>query len=90
MTMAQRDRGERVRVGVRELRANLSGVLRQARHGTSFLVMSRDEVVAEIHPPSHPERPRRVAGLLKGKIRMADDFDVLPDDLLSAMEGKQE
>jgi antitoxin (DNA-binding transcriptional repressor) of toxin-antitoxin stability system len=84
--MAQPPKDKQVRVGVRELRANLSGLLRQARQGTSFLVMSRNEVIAEIRPPSGIERPRRVPGLLKGKIRMAEDFDVLPDDILSAME----
>ena len=76
-----------VRVGIRELRANLSGLLRQVRQGTSFLVMSRNEVIAEIRPPSSAERPRRIAGMLKGRIRMAEDFDQLPDDILSAMEG---
>jgi len=77
-----------VRVGVRELRANLSGLLRQARHGTSFLVMSHNEVVAEIRPPSKMVTPRRRAGALAGKIHMADDFDVLPADVLAAMEGR--
>jgi antitoxin (DNA-binding transcriptional repressor) of toxin-antitoxin stability system len=85
--MVQPQKDTQVRVGVRELRANLSGLLRQARQGTSFLVMSRNEVIAEIRPPSGAERPRRVPGMLKGKIRMAEDFDVLPDDVLSAMEG---
>ena len=85
--MIQPQMDKQVRVGVRELRANLSGLLRQARQGTSFLVMSRNEVIAEIRPPSGAERPRRIPGMLKGKIRMAEDFDVLPDDVLSAMEG---
>ncbi|MCW6532874.1 hypothetical protein NED98_21740 [Sphingomonas sp. MMSM20] len=76
-----------VRVGVRELRANLSGLLRQARHGTSFLVMSHNEVVAEIRPPSTTASPRRRAGALAGKIHIADDFDSLPADVLAAMEG---
>jgi antitoxin (DNA-binding transcriptional repressor) of toxin-antitoxin stability system len=85
--MVRAQKSNQVRVGVRELRANLSGLLRQARQGTSFLVMSRNEVIAEIRPPSGTERPRRVPGMLKGKIRMAEDFDLLPDDVLSAMEG---
>jgi antitoxin (DNA-binding transcriptional repressor) of toxin-antitoxin stability system len=85
--MVDPQRIKQVRVGVRELRANLSRLLRQARQGTSVLVMSRDEIIAEIRPPSGIERPRRVPGMLKGKIRMAEDFDVLPDDVLSAMEG---
>jgi antitoxin (DNA-binding transcriptional repressor) of toxin-antitoxin stability system len=85
--MVQPQKDKQVRVGVRELRTNLSGLLRQARHGTSVLVMSRNEVIAEIRPPSGAERPRRIPGMLKGKIRIAQDFDTLPDDVLSAMEG---
>jgi antitoxin (DNA-binding transcriptional repressor) of toxin-antitoxin stability system len=78
------------RVGVREFRGNLTGFLRQARQGNSFLVMSHDQVLAEIRPPSKAERPRRRPGALRGKIRMASDFDVLPPDVLAAMEGKEE
>ena len=70
------------RVGVREFRGNLSGFLRQARQGSTFLVMSHDQVLAEVRPP-----PR--AGALRGKIRIAPDFDTLPTDVLAAMEGKE-
>jgi len=79
-----------VRVGVRELRANLSSLLRQARHGTSFLVMSRNQVVAEIRPPAQSLSPRRRPGALEGRIRMSDDFDTLPSDVLDAMEGSSD
>ena len=75
------------RIGVRELRANLSGLLRKARHGERFIVMSRNVVVAEIHPPAADPPKRRVPGALKGQIWMADDFDELPQDILDAMEG---
>ncbi len=87
--MVQPQKDKWVRVSVRELRANLSQVLCQARQGTSFLVMARNEAVAEIRPPPSLERPRRAPGLLKGKIHLAEDFDDLPDDILSAMEGNQ-
>jgi antitoxin (DNA-binding transcriptional repressor) of toxin-antitoxin stability system len=75
-------------VGVRELRGNLSGYLRQARQGTSFLVVSHGEVVAELRPPGRAERAARQAGRLRGQIRMAPDFDTLPPDLLAAMTGE--
>ncbi|MBV8911774.1 MAG: prevent-host-death protein [Acetobacteraceae bacterium] len=78
-----------IKVGVRELRGNLSGFLRQARQGASFLVMSHDEVVAEVRPPSELARPRRRPGALRGKIRMAPDFDHTPADLIAAMEGEE-
>ena len=80
---------DHIRVGVRELRSNLSSLLRRARHGTSFLVMSHNEVVAEIRPPSKSVAGRRRPGALEGKIKMADDFDVLPSDVLDAIEGNE-
>jgi antitoxin (DNA-binding transcriptional repressor) of toxin-antitoxin stability system len=76
-------------VGVREFRGNMTGFLRQARQGASFLITSHGEVVAELHPPAAAERARRVPGALRGKIRMAADFDALPDDVLAAMEGEE-
>lgn len=88
--MGHSKKEKQVRVGVRELRANLNGLLRQACHGTSFLVLSRNEVIAEIGPPTNQERPRRVAGMLKAKIRIMEDFDILPADILSAIEGKED
>jgi antitoxin (DNA-binding transcriptional repressor) of toxin-antitoxin stability system len=77
------------RVGVREFRGNLSGFLRQARLGGSFLIMSHDQVLAEVRPPP-PQRLRRQPGALRGKIRMAPDFDTLPPDVLAVMEGEEE
>lgn len=88
--MAEHDKPPPRRVGVREFRGNMTGFLRQARHGASFLVTSHDEVLAEIHPPSQPARPRRQPGALRGRIRMAPDFDTLPPDVLAAMEGEEE
>jgi antitoxin (DNA-binding transcriptional repressor) of toxin-antitoxin stability system len=75
------------RVGVREFRGNLTGFLRQVRQGASFLITAHDEVVAELHPPS---ASRRRPGTLRGRIRMAPDFDTLPADVLAAMAGEGE
>lgn len=85
--MAETD--EVIRVGVRELRGNLSGYLRQARQGRSFVVMSRGQPVAELRAPPRRTEARRPGGL-KGRIRMAEDFDSLPDDVLDAIEGAGE
>jgi len=72
-------------VSFRELRKNLSAFLRQARQGEEITVTSRGQVVARIMPPAEPQR--RPIGLLKGQIRMTDDFDETPADLIAAMEG---
>jgi antitoxin (DNA-binding transcriptional repressor) of toxin-antitoxin stability system len=75
------------RVGIREFRGNFFYFMRQVRDGSSFMVTSRDEVVAIIQPPYPSEPPQRKAGALRGKIRMSADFDTLPIDILTAMEG---
>ncbi|PHY13029.1 prevent-host-death protein [Caulobacter sp. B11] len=75
-------------VGVRALRENLSDYLRQVRSGASFTVMSRGEAVAELRAPVTGPKVSRQPGLLKGHIVMADDFDIWPDDLLDAFEGR--
>jgi len=77
------------RVGVREFRGNVSGYLRQARQGASFLVTSHGRVLAEIRPPPDAERARRQPGALRGRIRMAPDFDTLPSEVVEAMEGEE-
>jgi antitoxin (DNA-binding transcriptional repressor) of toxin-antitoxin stability system len=95
MAVARPDGGKEARspeperVGVRELRGNLTGYLRRVRQGGSFLVTSHDQVLAELRPPPPLERPRRRPGALRGRIRMAPDFDTLPPQVLAAMEGEE-
>jgi antitoxin (DNA-binding transcriptional repressor) of toxin-antitoxin stability system len=76
------------RVGVREFRGNFSGFMRQVRQGASFVVTSRDEVVAIIQPPPSATLSRRQPGTLQGKIRLMPDFDTLPPDIVAAMESR--
>ena len=76
-----------LRVGVRDLRSNLTRYLREAERGNRVLVTSRNIVIAEIGaPPKDPPLPPRQFGLLKGKIKIADDFDTWPDDILDSFE----
>jgi antitoxin (DNA-binding transcriptional repressor) of toxin-antitoxin stability system len=37
--------------------------------------------------PVLPERTSRVFGLLRGKIRIADDFDETPSEVIALFEG---
>ena len=46
-------------------------------------------MLAEVGPPRQAERPSRRPGALRGKIRMAPDFDDLSADVLAAMEGEE-
>lgn len=82
------ERGEPIKVGVREFRGKLGDYLRQAGEGARFLIVSRGKPVAELGAPSDamPKREPRRSGALKGKIWMADDFDEWPDDILESFE----
>ena len=74
------------RVGMREFRGNMTSYLCQVRDGASFLITSRDTVVAELHPPASPKPPRRLVGAMRGQIWMADDFDTWPEGFVETME----
>ncbi|WP_166116178.1 MULTISPECIES: type II toxin-antitoxin system Phd/YefM family antitoxin [Acetobacteraceae] len=76
-----------LKIGVREFRGNLTAYLRQARQGSTILVTSHDEIVAELRPPSPSYRPRRQPGGLRGRIKLSDDFDETPQDMLDSMDG---
>lgn len=78
------------RLGVREFRGKMADFLRQVQEGQSFLITSRDEVLAELRPPAPRTRSGRQPGALLGRIRMAADFDAMPPDLLAAMESEAE
>lgn len=83
------ERGEPIRVGVRELRGKLRDYLHQAKNGARFLIVSHGEPVAELGAPADvpvAEKPPRTLGVLRGKIWMADDWDEWPEGFIDAME----
>jgi antitoxin (DNA-binding transcriptional repressor) of toxin-antitoxin stability system len=83
------DQDTAIRVGIRELRENLSAYMRQVQGGASVHVTSHDKVVAELRPPPADLRAPRRLGTLRGKIRMAADFDETSPELIDAMEGSE-
>ena len=74
---------------MREFRGNLAGFLREAARGQTFLIASHEQVLAEVRPPPAAKRERRQPGALRGRIRIAADFDTLSSDILAAMEGEE-
>lgn len=76
-----------VPIGVRELRENLSAYMRQVQGGASVHITSHAKVIAESRPPPVEHRPPRRLGSLRGKIKMAPDFDETQADVIDAMGG---
>ena len=75
-------------VQVREFREGLAGFLREVEQGAEIVVMARNRPVARLVPPAPVGR--RPLGLMRGRIKIAPDFDETPGDVVAAMEGDDE
>jgi len=74
---------------ISEAKAQLSALIEHVQKGQEVILAKAGKPVARIvayHGPSQPRKP----GAMAGKIRIAPDFDSLPDDIAEAFGmGKQ-
>ena len=68
---------------ISEAKAQLSRLIERVLAGEEVIIGKAGKPVA-ILSPYHPPARRRTPGALAGKIRIADDFDELPDDIADA------
>lgn len=62
--------------------------LQQVEQGETLVILRSDQPIAEVRPIVKPKQLRPF-GLCAGEFTVPDDFDdPLPEDLLSAFEGK--
>lgn len=74
-------------VNVYTAKSTLSKLLDRAERGEEITITRNGRPVAKLVPATTRRTPRPL-GRLKGKIRIAADFDAqLPDDLLLEFEG---
>ena len=72
-------------VNMHEAKTHLSKLVDAVLHGQEIIIAIAGKPVAKLEPIS--KKPRRRFGVLKGKIKIAKDFDEpLPDDILSDFE----
>ena len=75
-------------INIHEAKTHLSKLLEEVSKGGEIVIAKSGKPVAKLTSIS-PTKPIRKPGFLKGKIKIADDFDApLPDDILDAFEGK--
>jgi prevent-host-death family protein len=75
-------------VNIYEAKTNLSRLVDAVGAGEEVVIARAGKPVARL-VPIEPRRPVRRPGFLKGKIRIADDFDApLPDEVLATFEGR--
>jgi prevent-host-death family protein len=87
-TCVHKKKPTKTKVGIRNFRSNMGRFLRRARSGEVIVLTSHNREVAEIRPATPwSETKRRRPGALKGRIKIAPDFDTLPDEMIEAFEG---
>jgi prevent-host-death family protein len=75
-------------INVHEAKTHLSQLLEDVAQGEEIIIAKAGKPIARLMALEAGIRVRQ-PGLLKGKIRIADDFDApLPNDLLAAFESK--
>ncbi|MSP97566.1 MAG: type II toxin-antitoxin system Phd/YefM family antitoxin [Betaproteobacteria bacterium] len=75
-------------VNIHEAKTHLSRLVEEVSKGREILIAKAGKPMAKLSGIT-TAKPRRTPGFLKGKIKIAEDFDApLPDDLLDAFEGK--
>ena len=74
-------------VSIYEAKTRLSHLVDRALQGDEVVITRHGRPVARLVPAARARAPRRL-GSLRGKIRVAKDFDApLPDGLLALFEG---
>lgn len=74
-------------VSIYEVKTRLSHLVERALRGEQVVITRHGRPVARLVPVVRRRAPRRL-GALRGKIRVAADFDApLPEDLLALFEG---
>jgi prevent-host-death family protein len=75
-------------VNIHEAKTQFSKLIEAVGQGKEIIIAKAGKPAAMLVPVS-ASKPPRTPGALKGKMRIADDFDApLPDDVQAGFEGR--
>jgi len=77
-------------INIAEAKSQLSKLINLALKGEEIIIGKRNIPLIKFTVISPPKKEKRKGGQLKGKIHIADDFDVLPDEIQRGFEGLNE
>ena len=76
-------------VNIHEAKTHFSRLVERAAGGEEIVISRAGVPMARLMPLATPTAPRR-PGAWKGLVKIADDFDDLPEDLAAAFRGDVE
>jgi prevent-host-death family protein len=75
-------------INIREAKAHLSRILDEVAAGSEVIIAKDGKPMARLAPFTGVRRAKKL-GLLKGKIKVPDDFNApLPQDVMASFEGR--
>lgn len=72
-------------VGMHEAKSNLSKLVARVEGGEEIVITRRGAPAARLVPERQGLGFASLAGSWRGRVRIADDFDELPDDLADSL-----
>ena len=76
------------RIGMHEAKTTLSQLVERAAAGEDIVIQRNGTPVARLVPVAATSSLESVRGALRGRVRIADDFDELPDDVADAFGAR--
>ena len=74
-------------VNTHEAKTHLSRLIERAAQGEEIIIGKAGKPLAKL-VPYRAEREPRTPGAWRGRVRLADDFDATPAEILDAFEGR--
>ena len=75
-------------VNVHEAKTQLSKLLERVEQGEEVVIARAGKPVAKLVPYVEQKKPRKPGGW-EGRVRIAPDFDELPEDIAAAFRGER-
>lgn len=72
-------------IGMHEAKTQLSKLVERVENGEEIVITRRGEPAARLVPERRGEGFASLAGAWNGRVRIAEDFDELPDDLADSL-----
>lgn len=75
-------------VGMHEAKTKLSQLVERAEAGEDVVIARNGKPVARLVPVASTSSLASARGAWRGRVRMAEDFDKLPDDIADALGAR--
>ena len=76
------------KIGMHEAKTNLSKLVERVEGGEEIVITRRGEPAVRLVPERRGDGFASLAGAWRGRVRIAEDFDELPDDLAEALGAR--